>query len=190
MTLAIITFAGVMAACSTPEDNEHNGHNEEEEVHVDEHADEHAHMDHSSSGEVPDELAVAENPTYEVGSKALITDGHMPGMEGAEATIVGAFDTYVYAVSYDPTTGGDREINHKWVIHEELADVGAEPLEVGDEVVLEAEHMAGMQGALAEVDSVERTFVYMVDFVLTTTGEEVENHKWVTEEELSPVEEE
>jgi len=30
--------------------------------------------------------------------------------------------------------------------------------------------------------------VYMVDFTLTTNGEEVKNHKWVTEDELSPVE--
>jgi len=28
--------------------------------------------------------------------------------------------------------------------------------------------------------------VYMVDYTSTTDGEEVKNHKWVTESELSP----
>jgi predicted small lipoprotein YifL len=156
-----------------------------------EHGDEndHAHMDHSSSGEVPEGLKEAENPTYPVGSKATIENGHMSGMEGAEAMIVGAYDTRVYAVSYDPTTGGERETNHKWVIHEELVDVGEEEVKVGSEVVLDADHMPGMEGALAVVESVEQTTVYMVDFTLTTSGEEIKNHKWVTEEELSPHEE-
>ncbi|MGV2448111.1 UNVERIFIED_CONTAM: DUF1541 domain-containing protein, partial [Bacillus sp. ATCC 13368] len=30
--------------------------------------------------------------------------------------------------------------------------------------------------------------VYMVDFTPTSGGEEVKNHKWVTESELSPAE--
>lgn len=109
-------------------------------------------------------------------------------MKGAEATIVGAYDTTVYAISYTPTTGGERVTNHKWVIHEELIDAGEAPLEPGTEVKTEASHMEGMEDASVEIDSAEETTVYMVDFTTTTGGKEVKNHKWVTESELSPVE--
>lgn len=148
----------------------------------------HSSMNMSSSGEVPEGLKVAENPTYEVGSKAIIEADHMAGMKGAEATIVGAYDTTVYTISYTPTTGGEKVENHKWVIHEELQDAGEAPLEPGTEVTVNAEHMDGMDGATAEIDSAKETTVYMVDFTLTTGGEEVTNHKWVTESELSSAE--
>ncbi|MUK89211.1 DUF1541 domain-containing protein [Ornithinibacillus sp. L9] len=109
----------------------------------------------------------------------------MQGMEGAEATIVGAFDTTVYTISYTPTNGGERVENHKWVIHEELVDADKEPLEPGTEVTVDADHMEGIEGATATIDSAEETTVYMVDFVPTTGGEEVTNHKRVIESELS-----
>jgi hypothetical protein len=144
----------------------------------------HSEMNHSSSGEVPEGLKEAESPKFPVGSHAIIQTDHMPGMKGAEATIVGAYDTTVYTVSYTPTTGGEPVTNHKWVIHEELEGVGKEPLEPGTEVTLNADHMAGMKGATATIDSAEQTTVYMVDYT-STTGEEVKNHKWVTESELS-----
>lgn len=51
---------------------------------------------------------------------------------------------------------------------------------------MNADHMEGMNGATAVIDSAEQTTVYMVDFT-STSGEEVKNHKWVTESELSPV---
>ena len=142
-------------------------------------------MVHDDSGEIPEGLKEAENPTYNVGETATITDGHMEGMEGEEATIVGAFDTVAYEVSYDPTNGGPREENHKWVIHEEIADAGEEPFEPGDEVTLEANHMEGMEGATATIDDAKSTTVYMIDYQPTTGGEEVKNHKWVTDSELS-----
>ena len=142
-------------------------------------------MVHDDSGEIPEGLKEAENPTYNVGETATITDGHMEGMEGAEATIVGAFDTVAYEVSYDPTNGGPREENHKWVIHQEIADAGEEPFEPGDEVTLEANHMEGMEGATATIDDAKSTTVYVIDYQPTTGGEEVKNHKWVTDSELS-----
>ncbi|WP_456300068.1 YdhK family protein [Salimicrobium humidisoli] len=142
----------------------------------------------SSTGVVPDSLEEAEDPTYEVGSQAIIEANHMPGMYGAEATIAGAFDTVAYSVTYNPTTGGDPVENHKWVIHEELEDSGEAPLEPGTEVTLDAEHMKGMDGATAEIESAVETTVYMIDFTTTTGGDPVENHKWVIERELSPVE--
>lgn len=143
----------------------------------------------SSTGEVPENLQVAESPTYEVGSKAIIEAEHMDmeSMSGAEATIVGAFDTVAYTVTYYPTTGGEPVENHKWVIHEELENPGEAPLEPGTEVILNADHMKGMDGATAVIESAVATTVYMLDFTITT-GEEVENHKWVIESELAPVE--
>ena len=77
----------------------------------------------SDSGKVPPSVKKAENPKYKVGSHAIITADHMKGMEGAEATIVGAYDTTVYMVDYKPTTGGPEVMNHKWIIEEELRDI-------------------------------------------------------------------
>lgn len=147
----------------------------------------HGSMNMSSSGEVPEGLKVAENPKYPIGSKAIIQSDHMEEMKGAEATIVGAYDTNAYAISYTPTTGGERVTNHKWVIHEELIDAEVAPLKQGTEVKTEASHMEGMEDATVVIDSAEKTTVYMVDFKTTTGGEEVKYHKWVTESELSPV---
>lgn len=142
-------------------------------------------MDHSGSGEVPAGLKVAENPKYRAGSQAIMKAGHMEGMDGAEATIVGAYDTTVYAVTYTPTTGGDPVKNHKWVIQEEIKDAGDKTLKPGTKVTLQADHMEGMNGAAGTIDSAEKTTVYMVDYTPTTGGEKVTNHKWVTESELS-----
>ncbi len=147
----------------------------------------HSGMEHSESGEIPKGLEKAQNPKYPVGSKAMIETDHMKGMKGAEATIVGAFDTTAYVVSYDPTTGGKRVENHKWVIQQEIKDAGDKELKPGDQVVIEADHMKGMKGAKAVIDSAEKTVVYMIDYVPTTGGKTVKNHKWVTEDELSPV---
>ncbi|MCY9668701.1 YdhK family protein [Paenibacillus alginolyticus] len=146
----------------------------------------HSGMNHSGSGEVPAGLKEDQNPKFKVGSQAIMQTEHMPGMKGATATIVGAYDTTAYAVSYTPTTGGDPVKNHKWVIHEELKNPGAEALKPGAQVTLEADHMPGMKGATGTIDSAEQTTVYMVDYTPTTGGEPVKNHKWVTDTELSP----
>lgn len=146
----------------------------------------HGGMNHSGSGEVPQALEKAENPTYPEGTKAVINAAHMPGMDGAVATITGAFDTKVYTISYTPTNGGEKVEDHKWVIHEEIADSEDTDFQIGEEVVIKAEHMPGMDGVIATVDSVEETTVYMVDYEDTETGESITNHKWVTESELSP----
>lgn len=142
-------------------------------------------MNHSSSGEVPENLKVAENPTYKVGSEAIIKANHMEDMEGAVATIVGAYDTIAYVISYTPVTSGERVENHKWVIQEEIKDAGDQILENGTKVIIEADHMKGMKGAKAEIESAEKTTVYMIDYTPTTGGEKVTNHKWVIESELS-----
>jgi hypothetical protein len=45
--------------------------------------------------------------------------------------------------------------NHKWVIHEEIKDASNKPYQPGAEVMLEADHMPGMKGAMATIDSAE-----------------------------------
>lgn len=143
----------------------------------------HGSMNHSSSGEVPATLKKAEDPKFKVGTQAVIVADHMQGMDGATATIVGAFDTNVYTVSYT-TPEGEEVKNHKWVIHEEIKDAKETPYQPRETVTLEADHMQGMDGATAQIDSVEQTTVYMVDFMPTSGGDMVGNHKWVTESEL------
>lgn len=142
-------------------------------------------MDMDHSGKIPDGLVESEDPTYPVGSTVIITGDHMPGMEGAEATISGAFETTIYEVSFTPTTGGERVRDHRWVIQEDLEE-GAGNLEPGDEVVLEADHMEGMHGATAVVEEAIRGTVYAVDYHSTIDGERVTNHMWMTEDELEP----
>ncbi|KIL50896.1 hypothetical protein KR50_07770 [Jeotgalibacillus campisalis] len=189
----ILTMSTALAACGGEEDNmgteEGMEENMEEMDHGDESDDSMEGMDHSDmhmsgSGEVPDGLEEAETPTFEEGDTAMITEAHMEGMEGAEAVIVGAYDTVAYSISYDPTDGGERIEDHKWIIHEEIEDAREDPYAAGDEVEVDADHMEGMDGAAATIDSVEETTVYMVDFTLES-GEEVTNHKWVIEKELS-----
>ncbi|TDL70118.1 DUF1541 domain-containing protein [Paenibacillus amylolyticus] len=144
-------------------------------------------MHHSESGELPEGLREKNNPTFPVGSQALMSADHMSGMKGARAQVVGAYETTVYAVTYTPTTGGDPVQNHKWVIHEEIQDHKEQPYAAGSEVVLSADHMKGMKGAKATIDSAEEITVYMVDYTPTTGGDLVKNHKWVTEEELTAI---
>jgi len=145
-------------------------------------------MMHDDYGEIPEGLEEAENPTYSVGDRVTIQTDHMEGMEGATGTVVGAFDTVAYEVTYEPTNGDSIVENHKWVLKEEIPEARnqEEPLSEGTEVTLEASHMDGMEGVTATIDSAEETTVYMLDFQPTDGGEMIENHKWVTEDELSP----
>lgn len=182
VAMIALLMSFTLAACG--EENEEVNH-EDINMESNSNSNENMKMNHSGSGEVPEGLKTSENPTFEVGSEAIIEANHMEGMKGAEATIVGAFDTTVYTVSYTPTTGGEKVTDHKWVIHQEIKDANDVPLEPGTIVDLEANHMEGMDGATAEIDSSEQTTVYMIDYTSTTSGEKVTNHKWVTESELS-----
>lgn len=180
MSLAAVTF---LSACSTGSENQ--GSNDISDSSIVEDGSSMSSMAHDDSGDIPAGLQEANNPTYQVGDTVTITEGHMEGMEGAEAKIIGAFDTIAYEISYDPTDGGPREENHKWVIQEEISNVGEEVLEPGAEVTVEANHTAGMEGAIAVIEAAEETTVYMIDYQPTTGGETVKNHKWVTDSELS-----
>lgn len=64
-----------MRACSN--DNDTNPENME--------GMDHSNMNHSSSGKVPEGLKEAENPTFEVGSQAVLQTDHMEGNENNES---------------------------------------------------------------------------------------------------------
>ncbi|SEK56515.1 Protein of unknown function [Carnobacterium iners] len=144
-------------------------------------------MQHDDLSEIPVGLQEAENSEYEIGDQVTLLTDHMPGMKGATATIVGAFDTTAYEITFQPTNSDELVENHKWVVQEELAGTKDQekPLEPGTEIIVEAKHMAGMEGASATIDSFEDTTVYMIDYEPTSGGETVTNHKWFTEDELS-----
>ncbi|MGO3314867.1 MAG: YdhK family protein, partial [Brachybacterium tyrofermentans] len=65
-----------------------------------------------------------------------------------------------------------------------LENPGEAPLAEGTEVVITADHMAGMEGAEATIDSVIEETVYMVDY--ESDGMMMTNHKWVVESEIEP----
>lgn len=144
------------------------------------------HQHNPNGGPPPEGIVEASDPTYPVSSSVTLTADHMPGMRGSEATITGAFDTTAYSVTYTPTDGGEPVVDHKWVVQEELQDPGEPPLADGTEVVLTADHMAGMKGAEATIESSTDETVYMVD--VETDGMKMTNHKWVVESEVQPAE--
>mgnify|MGYP002717126223 FL=1 len=142
-------------------------------------------MEHPmDGGPAPEGIETAASPTYPVGTEVTLTADHMEGMDGANATIAGAYDTYTYAVDFTPSAGGEPVKDHKWVVQQEIKDAGDERLADGTEVTLEAEHMEGMKGAKATIASSTEETVYMVDY--ESDGMTMTNHKWVVESELKP----
>ena len=165
--------------------NHNNGDTTDDTTAEGEAGQDHDGHDHpADGGPVPQGMSEATDPLYPVGSEVVLAADHMPGMNGATATIVGAYDTYTYAVNYTPTTGGDPVTDHQWVVHEELQNVGQERLTDGTEVTLAAAHMGGMDGATATIASSTQETVYVVDF--ESDGMAMTNHKWVTESEIDP----
>ena len=142
-------------------------------------------MEHPmDGGPAPEGIETAASPTYPVGTEVTLTADHMEGMDGANATIAGAYDTYTYAVDFTPSAGGEPVKDHKWVVQQEIKDAGEERLADGTEVTLEAEHMEGMEGAEATIASSTEETVYMVDY--ESDGMTMTNHKWVVESEIKP----
>ena len=183
----------VLAGCSSGADEdqqtdpsateEHQGHGGDNAESGDK------EMDHSmehpmDGGPAPEGIAEASDPAYPVGTEVQLTADHMEGMDGATATISGAFDTYTYSVNYTPAGGGDPVTDHKWVVQEEIEDAGDERLTDGTAVTLLAKHMEGMEGATATIASSTDETVYMVDY--ETDGMKMTNHKWVVESEIQP----
>lgn len=66
----------------------------------------HSSMDHTDmqmqESKLPAGMKEAVKPAYPKGEKVRINADHMAGMKGAEGTVAGAYDTTVYAVSYQP----------------------------------------------------------------------------------------
>ena len=159
---SIIVASGlVLSACSTGNEEEENSKDQKQEK----------HMNHKSESKAPDNMKSTDDSKYKKDDKITITADHMPGMKNAKGTVKGAYKTYAYVVSYTPT-------------NEEVADAPENGFKKGDTVKLEADHMPGMKGAEAQIDDVEKTTVYMVDYKSTENDEMVKNHKWMTTDEL------
>jgi hypothetical protein len=173
---SIIVASGlVLSACSTGNEEEENSKDQKQEK----------HMNHKSESKAPgDNMKSTDDSKYKKDDKITITADHMPGMKNAKGTVKGAYKTYAYVVSYTPTNGDEKVNNHKWVVNEEVADAPENGFKKGDTVKLEADHMPGMKGAEAQIDDVEKTTVYMVDYKSTENDEMVKNHKWMTTDEL------
>jgi uncharacterized protein YceK len=184
ITLALMLMLSACGSSSNQNSSDKNTNTDQKSTKMDKNMDM-SGMKMSGSAEVPKGLKEAQNPTFKVGSQAVVHADHMEGMNGATATIVGAYDTIAYTVTYNPTTGGAPVKNHKWVIQEEIKNAGTEQLKPGTKGTLEGDHMEGMKGAEATIDSLVHTTVYMIDYTPTTGGAKVTNHKWVTESELS-----
>ena len=145
----------------------------------------HGGMDHPmDGGPVPEGMTAATDPEYPVDTEVTLTADHMEGVNGASATVVGAYNTYTYAIDYTPTEGGDPVTDHKWVVQEELEDAGNERLADGTDVKVAADHMEGMNGAIATIAFSTDETVYVVDY--EADGMEMTNHKWVVESEMQP----
>ena len=184
LAAVVVTGAIVFAGCtdSGSEEGQTPGESEASEASD---GGSHGGMEHPmDGGPAPEGMASAEDPEFPVGTEVTLTADHMEGMEGATATISGAFDTTTYSISYTPTDGGDPVKDHKWVVHEELKDPGKAPLKKGAKATVNAEHMPGMKGAEATIDSATDETVYMVD--IKTDEMEMTNHKWVVESEMKP----
>lgn len=167
LVLLGLAAALVVSGCGNSNNNESIVSSTSNEI---SRSDDMSHSEMSANAEVPAGLKEAENPTFKAGSQAIIQADHMPGMKGAVAKIVGAYDTTAYVVTYTPTTGGEPVKNHKWIIHQEIKDAGDKPFAPGSEVIIEADHMPGMKGATGKIESAKATTVYMFDYT-PTTGE-------------------
>lgn len=127
----------------------------------------------------------ASKPTFPIGSQVILNGEHANGMYGANGTVVAAFDTIAYSVSYTPTTGGERVTNYQWIVNEELVDNNDVAFEVGDKVVTSADHQQGIHNTEVTIDAVRPTTVYLVDYIDTENNKKISNYKWLIEDELS-----
>lgn len=56
---------------------------------------------------------------------------------------------------------------------------------VEEDVMIQTDHMEGMNGAHGKVVGAYDTVAYEVTYIPTNGGEKVENHKWVVQEEIA-----
>ncbi|MEJ4099820.1 YdhK family protein [Corynebacterium mastitidis] len=67
---------------------------------------------------VQEEIEGAGDNRLPDGAEVRLTADHMPGMEGARATVDFSTDETVYMVDYE--SGGEPMKNHKWVVESEM----------------------------------------------------------------------
>lgn len=188
LALSAMLTGGLVTGCSQAEESADHSSHAEQTTH------DHSTMENNAShdmehpmdgGPAPEGITDATDPKYPVGTDVRLTADHMEGMDGAKATIVGAFNTYTYSVNYDPTDGGARVEDHRWVVQEELENAGDQRLADGTPVTILADHMAGMKGAKGDIAYSTDETVYMVDY--QADGMTMKNHKWVVESEIEPL---
>ncbi|WP_414053089.1 YdhK family protein [Macrococcus animalis] len=89
--------------------------------------------------------------------------------------------------------GGHKEANHDEHAHmnhnneatpKNMVKATNPKYNVGDEVKITEEHMAGMKDAEGKVKEVYTTYVYEVSYQPKNGDKKVNNHKWVVNEEL------
>uniref|UniRef100_UPI00403F16CB DUF1541 domain-containing protein n=1 Tax=Candidatus Enterococcus willemsii TaxID=1857215 RepID=UPI00403F16CB len=146
---------------------------------------EHNHhmMHHDESGHLPKGIKEATEAKYPVGTRVKLLTDHMSDMLDAEAVVVGVYDTTVYSVTYNDTESGELVEDHKWVVDGEVSYEGS--VGIGDEVTIQATHMAGMNGAKGQIVRVTHEPVYMVDYYSSDHKRWVKNHQWVVESEVT-----
>ena len=184
--LAAGALAGtvLLTGCSSTE-GEDNAQASPTASHSEEAHGSHGGMEHPmDGGPVPEGMTEASDPEYPVGTEVTLATDHMEGMNGAPATVVGAYDTYAYSIDYTPVGGGEPVKDHKWVVQEELDGAGDQRLPDGTEVTVNADHMEGMEGSDATIAGSTDETVYVVDY--EADGETMTNHKWVVASEMQP----
>ena len=130
LSLGVVVGALLLAAFGTPDSGEQNPPSDPNAMHHEMQDDMHKEMqdemhhdtgahDHDPDGGPPPEgIQQATNPRYEVGERVILQADHMPGMDGAEATIDSSTDEVVYMVDF--AMGGMDMTNHKWVVESEM----------------------------------------------------------------------
>ncbi|UDM31896.1 DUF1541 domain-containing protein [Lentilactobacillus laojiaonis] len=61
-----------------------------------------------------------DSPALSIGSKITIEANHMPGMRGAEATIVDSQEGNIYIVDVPAYEGQKPMMNHRWFMQDEM----------------------------------------------------------------------
>lgn len=131
------------------------------------------------AGDFVSKMKAAPAPAFPVGAEVVVKADRMEGMKDSIAKVVGAYETTAYEVSYTPTTGGPEVKGHKWVVFEELMPHADAPT-----AELNADHLPGMKGADAKIDSETKGTVYMVDII--SGPHQKKDYKWFVESELAP----
>src|SRR5699024_10523002 len=82
----------------------------------------------------------------------------------------------------DPSSSGE--------VPDELDETEDTNYTVNSEAEIKADHMEGMEGAVATIEDAYDTIAYAVTYTPTDGEEKVENHKWVIHEEIEDAKEE